>query len=157
MWLTTADTRRRRQSDRRDQVTRWTALDVAPSPTDQKVRAARSLGWVACWHDGCMGDDAEGPESTATFAEVDAWFNERGYRVVPSATDYSDQVRASPWGKRAPSRDHHAWVALTKLDGTVVSPGYGSGTTLAEAAVSAQRRWRTEQEGGPQPGPRFLP
>lgn len=92
-------------------------------------------------------DPTDQPEKTTALADVNAWFAERGFRVIPSVTDYSHAVRSSPWGKRAPSRDHHAWVDLAKADGTIVSVGYGSGLTLVDAALRAQRRWQQEQEG----------
>jgi hypothetical protein len=105
--------------------------------------------------------DSDAPErrtdNVAALKDVNAWFAERGFGITPSTKDYSEQVRASPWAKRAKSQDHHAWVDLTKSDGSVVSPGYGSGATLADAANSARRRWQAEQEGGKQHGPRVLP
>jgi hypothetical protein len=88
----------------------------------------------------------EQPGKIRALTAVNAWFAERGFRVVPSVTDYSKAVRSSQWGKRAPSRDHHVWVDLASPDGTIVSRGYGSGLTLADAAQRAQRRWRQEQE-----------
>ena len=100
-----------------------------------------------------MENDAAGrPEDVAALTDVNAWFAERGFCVVASPIDYSEAVRASPWGRHASSRDHHVWVDLAKPDGTVVSPGYGSGLTLADAAVRARRRWRVEQESGADPG-----
>ena len=92
-------------------------------------------------------DPTEQPEKMTALADVNAWFAERGFRVVPSVTDYSEAVRSSPWGKRTASRDHHVWVDLASPDGTIVSPGYGSGLTLAHAAQGARRRWQQEQEG----------
>ena len=93
-------------------------------------------------------DTAEQPENAAALAKINAWFADRGFRITVSAVDYSDQVRSSPWGKRAKSRDHHVWVDLTRPDGSVVSAGYGSGQTLTDAAERARRRWQEEQEGG---------
>ncbi|HYK70539.1 MAG TPA: hypothetical protein VEV45_21525, partial [Streptosporangiaceae bacterium] len=61
---------------------------------------------------------AEEPEGDTALTEVNTWFADRGFRVVPSAIDHSEAVRSSPWGKRAPARDHHAWVDLAKPDGT---------------------------------------
>lgn len=105
-----------------------------------------------------MQNDPDGqPDNVAALTEVNDWFTERGFRVVASATDYSEAVRESPWGKRSPSRDHHVWVDLARLDGTLVSAGYGSGLTLAEAALSARHRWQVEQEGGTKAGLRILP
>lgn len=92
-------------------------------------------------------EPADQPEKMTALADVNAWFAERGFQVIPSVTDYSEAVRSSPRGKRAPSRDHHVWVDLTKADGTIVSAGYGSGLTLADAALRARRRWQQEQEG----------
>ena len=43
-------------------------------------------------------------------AEVAAWFEARGLTVRISDVDYSDEVRSSPWGRGAPSRNHHVWV-----------------------------------------------
>jgi hypothetical protein len=108
--------------------------------------------------DELMESGAAGRSEDATvLKDVNTWFTKRGFRIVPSAVDYSEQVRSSPWGKRAKSRDHHVWVDLTQPDGNVVSGGYGSGSTLADAAKSARRRWETEQEGSPGNGPRVLP
>jgi hypothetical protein len=87
----------------------------------------------------------------STMAEVNSLLSERGFRIVLSPTDYSAEVRSSPWGKRAPSRNHHVWVDLARLDGTTVMRGYGSGERLADAANSARRRWQTEQERGSEP------
>jgi hypothetical protein len=97
------------------------------------------------------------PEQLVTLEEVSSWFAGRGFCIAPSAIDYADQVRRSSWAKQALSKDHHVWVDLATPDGTVVSPGYGSGPTLAEAALSARRRWQEEQEHGYEPGPRRLP
>jgi hypothetical protein len=104
-----------------------------------------------------MESDAPRQPKDVTLPEdISAWFIERGFGIVASAADYSEQVRSSPWGKRAKSRDHHVWVDLTKPDGTVISAGYGSGSTLADAAKRARRRWQEEQ-GAPGTGPRVLP
>jgi hypothetical protein len=92
-------------------------------------------------------DTTEQPGNLAALTDVNTWFSERGFRVVPSVTGYSEAVRSSPWGKRALSRDHHVWVDLAKPDGTIVSPGYGSGLTLTDAALRARRRWQQEQGG----------
>ncbi len=97
------------------------------------------------------------PENLPELTDLNTWLAERGFRVLENAIDYSEAVRSSPWGKRSPSRDHHVWVDLAKPDSTVVSAGYGSGLTLADAAMSARRRWQQEQEGGTEPGPRTLP
>lgn len=110
----------------------------------------------------CDGDDmnigpAVPPEQHATLAEVNSWFAVRGFCIAPSAIDYADEVRRSPWGRHAPSRDDHVWVDLAKPDGAVVSPGYGFGPTLGEAALSARTRWQVEQERGHKPHPRRLP
>ena len=102
-------------------------------------------------------DRAGTPVQVGPLSEVNAWFAGQGFRIVPSTTDFAEAVRSSPWGKRAPARDHHAWVDLTKPDGTVVAPGYGSGLTLAAAAASAPQRWQEEQEHGKEPGHRTLP
>jgi hypothetical protein len=103
-------------------------------------------------------DGPETPEQQlAALAEVNIWFGERGFRVVPSKSDFAEALRSSPWGKGAPSRNHHAWVDLVKPDGTVVSAGYGSGLTLTDAAARARRRWQEEQERGKDPGPLRLP
>jgi hypothetical protein len=102
-------------------------------------------------------DGTETPDQLAALADVNTWFAERGFRIVPSTTDFAEAVRSSPWGKRAPSRDHHEWVHLARPDGSVISPGYGSGHTLAEAAVRARLRWQEEQERGKEPGQRRLP
>jgi hypothetical protein len=105
-----------------------------------------------------MENDASGrPDDVIVLVDINAWFAERGFRIVPSAADYSGQVRSSLWGKRAKSQDHHVWVDLTRPDGAIVSPGYGSGSTLSDAAKSAQRRWQAEQEGSTGTGPRILP
>lgn len=65
--------------------------------------------------------------------DVAAWFAERGFRLVVSDADFSAQVRRSPRGRTAPSRDHHVWVDLLANDGRVVHGGYGSGGTPEEA------------------------
>ena len=125
---------------------------------------ARSQGRLSVMSEAPVRDDkrmendtAGRAESGAALTEVNTWFAERGFRVVASAIDYSEAVRASPWGKRASSRDHHVWVDLARPDGTVVSAGYGSGLTLADAAINARRRWQVEQEGGTGPGPGRYP
>jgi hypothetical protein len=51
---------------------------------------------------------AGGPEHLAALAEVNTWFAGRGFRIVPSTFEFAEAVRSSPWGKRAPSRDHPA-------------------------------------------------
>lgn len=105
-----------------------------------------------------MESDAAGrPEKIAALTDVNTWFAERGFCVVASTIDYSEAVRSSPWGKRAQSRDHHMWVDLAKPDGTVVSARYGSGLTLADAAMRARRRWQEEEEGAAESDPRTLP
>ncbi len=40
-------------------------------------------------------------------AEVAVWFEARGLTVRSSDVDYSSEVRSSPWGRKAPSRNHH--------------------------------------------------
>lgn len=113
------------------------------------IPADASVDWRAPVRDHqLMESGAAGRSEDATVLnEVNTWFAKRGFRIVPSAVDYSEQVRSSPWGKRAKSRDHHVWVDLSEPDGNVVSCGYGSGSTLADAAKGARRRWETEQEG----------
>ena len=97
-----------------------------------------------------MSDDVpSSPEQVESLAVVNTWFAARGFRLTRSPIDYAEMVRSSPWGKRAPSRDLHAWVDLARLDGTVVSAGYGAGTTFTEAAERARRRWLEEQEASP--------
>ncbi len=103
----------------------------------------------------CVESDASGrPEDVAVLQDINTWFAERGFWIVPSAVDYSEQVSSSLWAKRAKSRDHHAWVDLIKPDGRVASAGYRSVSTLADAAKRARRRWQTEQEGSQGSGPR---
>jgi hypothetical protein len=104
----------------------------------------------AAWRerdDWQVREDATQPtEQPSGPADADAWFAERGFRIVPSPNDYSSAVRSSPWGKKAPSRDQHVWVDLARADGTIISSGYGAGRTLPEAVERARRRWQAEQE-----------
>jgi hypothetical protein len=99
---------------------------------------------------------AEEPEKETALTEVNTWFANRGFHVVPSAVDHSEAVRSSPWGRRSLARNHHAWVDLAKPDGTVLVAGYGSGPTFADAAERARRRWQEEQGSGTPPSPRTL-
>lgn len=90
-------------------------------------------------------------------ADVESWFAARGFMVAVSDTNYSEQVRSSPWGRKAPSRNHHVWVDLLTEDGRVIQGGYGSGGTRTEAMSRAREGYRQEQEGGSPSGPRVLP
>lgn len=78
-------------------------------------------------------------------AEIVRWFEERGFGLRLSETDYAPEVRASPWGRKAPSRDHHFWTDLLGRDGAVIQRGYGSGMSEDEAFVRSRERWRQEQ------------
>jgi hypothetical protein len=78
-------------------------------------------------------------------AEVAAWFEARGLTLRISDVDYSNEVRSSPWGRRAPSRHHHVWVDLLALDGRMIQGGFGSGQSVAEAMLRARDRYRVEQ------------
>jgi hypothetical protein len=89
--------------------------------------------------------------------DVTAWFAQRGFKVALSDTDYAGRVRRSPWGRKAPSRNHHVWVDLLASDGRLVQGGYGSGDTPNEAMRRARERYQQEQEGGAPAGPRVLP
>jgi hypothetical protein len=92
-------------------------------------------------HDGGVSDAS--PE----IADVEAWFAARGFRLRISDVDYSHDVRSSPWGRNAPSREHHAWVDLLTLDGRLIQGGYGSGETTGDAMTRARDRYRQEQGG----------
>ena len=100
---------------------------------------------------------SESPERVESLAEVNRWFSGRHFMVVPSATDFSQAARSTPGGRKAASRDHHAWVDLVRLDGSLISAGYGSGLTLDDAATRARQRWQAEQEHGRAPRARRLP
>jgi hypothetical protein len=78
-------------------------------------------------------------------AEVAAWFETRGLTVRISDVDYSSEVRSSPWGRKAPSRNHHVWVDLLALDGRMIQGGFGSGQSADEAMLRARDRYRVEQ------------
>lgn len=47
------------------------------------------------------------PDDSSVSADVAAWFEARGFRLSSSDVDYSDEVRSSPWGRKAPSQDDH--------------------------------------------------
>jgi hypothetical protein len=95
------------------------------------------------------------PESDSQ--DVEAWFAQRGFKVALSDTDYTDQVRSSPSGRPASSRNHRVWVDLLASDGRLLQGGYGSGDTPNEAMRRARERYQQEQEGGSPTGPRVLP
>lgn len=78
-------------------------------------------------------------------AEVAAWFEARGLTVRISDVDYSSEVRSGPWGRKAPSRNHHVWVDLLALDGRMIQGGFGSGQSADEALLRARDRYRVEQ------------
>ena len=78
-------------------------------------------------------------------AEVAVWFEARGLTVPISDVDYSSEVRSSPWGRKAPSRNHHVWVDLLALDGRMIHGGFGSGHSADEAMLRAHDRYRVEQ------------
>lgn len=80
-------------------------------------------------------------------AEVAAWFEAKGLTVRISDVDYSSEVRSSPWGGKAPLRDHHVWVDLLALDGRMIQVGFGSGQSADEAMLRARDRYRVEQGG----------
>ena len=79
--------------------------------------------------------------------DVNAWFARRGFLVRESETDYSAQVRSSPSGRTAASRDLHIWVDLLSADGRLVHPAYGSGNSVWDAMTRAKHRYMEEQEG----------
>jgi hypothetical protein len=79
--------------------------------------------------------------------DVVVWFDAKGLRLRVSDTDYSDQVRASPSGLMARSRDHHVWVDLLTSDGRVLQGGYGSGISASAAMRRARQRYVEEQGG----------
>ena len=78
-------------------------------------------------------------------ADVAAWFYAMGFTVRISDVDYSNEVRSSPWGRKAPSRNHHVWVDLLALDGRMIQGGFGSGQSADEAMLRARDRYRVEQ------------
>ena len=64
-----------------------------------------------------MENNAAGrPENSAVLTDINTWFAGRGFCVVASAIDYSEAVRSSLWGMRAPSRNHHVWVVSTEIE-----------------------------------------
>lgn len=69
----------------------------------------------------------------------------QGLDVRISDVDYSSEVRSSPWGRKAPSRNHHVWVDLLALDGRMIHGGFGSGQSAGEAMLRARDRYRVEQ------------
>ena len=69
--------------------------------------------------------------------DVNAWFVRRGFLVCESETDYSAQIRSSPSGRTAASRDLHIWVDLLSADGRLVHPAYGSGDSVWDAMTRA--------------------
>lgn len=90
---------------------------------------------------------------STTLPRSRAWFVERGFRVTVSETDYSEQVRRSPRGRKTPSRNHHVWVDLLSAEGRLIQGGYGSGDTPDDAMIRALERYQQEQDGGPPPRP----
>jgi hypothetical protein len=87
------------------------------------------------------------PDGDDPDQDVIAWFEARGFRLRISDTDYSAEVRASPWGRTALSRDHHVWVDLIASDGRMLHGGYGSGTSASVAMRRARQRYVEEQGG----------
>ncbi len=89
----------------------------------------------------------------------------RGYSTQPSSSAPIVQLAVtasrSPCGRRCAignaeprHSDHSHGISAYeedggrgKPDGTIVSPGYGSGSTLTDAALRARRRWQQEQGG----------
>jgi hypothetical protein len=112
-------------------------------------------GAVRVRFDRVTRHDRHMPESDSQ--DVETWFAQRGFMVLLSDTDYAEQVRRSPWGRKAPSRNHHVWVDLLASDGRLVQGGYGSGDTPNEAMRRARERYKLEQERGSPAGPRGLP
>jgi hypothetical protein len=72
------------------------------------------------------------PSNAIVLGEVNAWFATRGLGLA-----------ASPTG--GPAGQQLAWVDLISGGGQVLSSGYASGATLADAAAKARRRWEAEQ------------
>jgi hypothetical protein len=68
-----------------------------------------------------------------------------GLTVRISDVDYSSDVRSSPWGRQAPSRNHHVWLDLLALDGRMIQGGFGSGQSADEAMLRARDRYHVEQ------------
>jgi hypothetical protein len=85
------------------------------------------------------------PDEGALDDDVAEWFEARGFLVRVSDTDYSAEVRSSPLGRKAPSRDHRVWVDLLAPNGRLIQRGYGSGYSAGDAMTSARHRYRTEQ------------
>ena len=94
-------------------------------------------------HDGAMPDE----DVERGLGDVVGGFEARGLVARLSDVDYSTQVRSSPGGKEAPSRDHHFWVDLLAPDGRLIHGGYGSGGSPAEALARARQRFQQEQGG----------
>ena len=114
--------------------------DEKPFHVDRIARDEYALGMAE--------EDLEPRSSSDVLEDVNDWFGGRGFKVIGSDRDYSDEVRKSPHGKRAPSRHHHIWVDLCTLEGRVVQRAYGSGTSIDDAARRARVRYTQEQEGG---------
>lgn len=117
----------------------------APSAEEQAaaelVRLAKEQGLSLTGpdHDRVM------PGESVEQGDVAAWFEARGLVVRVSDTDYSNEVRSNPWGRKASSRDHHVWVDLLAADGRLIQRGYGSGVSADDALRRARQRYQQEQ------------
>jgi hypothetical protein len=96
---------------------------------------------------GTTGNMEVMPDGDDLDQDVVAWFEARGFQLRISDNDYSAQVRASPTGWMALSRDHHVWVDLLASDGRMLQGGYGSGISASAAMRRARQRYIEEQGG----------
>lgn len=79
---------------------------------------------------------------------VEDWFEDRGFKVVVSDHDYSEDIRRSRWRRRAGlTNNDHVWVDLMTANGALAHPAYGSGSTPDQAMERARERYEQEQEG----------